>query len=177
MNRYKELKSRQQKENAALPIGWAFGKEQFNAMMKRWGLDPEKDLDKIYQIGGGGYLRKEDAALLKDLGAKHRREIEEAIAGDTTGEGFIYEMFLHELNNHEYGYTGEVSDALEALGLDLGRVEADSRLKRGFEKAEHEIMRRENAMWEPSGADSGSQPEKKSRTAKAEIRAAHEPER
>ncbi len=175
MNRYKELKIRHQKETDALPIGWAFGEEQFGELMKRWGLDPEKDLDKICQTGGGGYIRKEDVALLKELGAKHRKEIEDAIAGDTTGEGFIYEMFLRELSNYEYGYTGDASDALEALGLDLGRVEADSRLKRGLEKAEHEIMRRENALWEPSGSDSGSQPEKKSQ--KTASRAAHEPER
>lgn len=177
MNRYKELKSRQQKEFDEVPLGFAFSEEQFNAMMKGWGLDPDKDLDKIAEVSAVGYIQKKDIAQLKGLTARHKKEMEEAVAGDTTGEGFIYEMFLHELNNNEYGYTGDVSDTLEALGLDLGQVEADSRLKRGLEKAEHEIIRRENALWEPSGTDTESPTEKKSRTAKTADPAAREPER
>ena len=45
MNKYAELRSRQQKEVNALPLGFAFSNRQFEEMMKGWGLDPEKDLD------------------------------------------------------------------------------------------------------------------------------------
>ena len=42
MNKYKELRDRQQAEVNALPLGFAFGKSQFDEMMSGWGLDPEK---------------------------------------------------------------------------------------------------------------------------------------
>lgn len=76
--------------------------------MEKWGLDARKqaDLDKVYSIGYGGYIQKKDADLLHETRARHDAEMAAAIAEDTTGEGFIYEMFLYELYNHEYGYTG-----------------------------------------------------------------------
>ena len=58
MNKYKELRDRQQAEVNALPLGFAFSNRQFDEMMRGWGLDPEKDLDKIVSIGAGGYIQK-----------------------------------------------------------------------------------------------------------------------
>lgn len=46
-------------------------------------------------------------------------ELQAAIAQDTTGSGFIYEMFLCELADHEYGYTQDVGETLDALGYTL----------------------------------------------------------
>ena len=91
-NRYQELRQRQQKEFDALPLGFAFG-------------DKQADLDKIYSIGYGGYIQKKDAPLLHETRKRHDKELEDAIAADETGEGFVFEMFLYELDNHEYGYT------------------------------------------------------------------------
>ena len=130
MNKYAELRSRQQKEVNALPLGFAFNNRQFEEMMKGWGLDPEKDLDKIVSIGCGGFIR-------------HKRELKEAVAADQTGEGFIFDMFLCELDNHEYSYTGDTSEALEALGLTAQEVVDDPRLNRGICKAHQVIMGRD----------------------------------
>lgn len=41
-------------------LGFAFSDKQFDEMMGKWGLDPEKDLDKIYRIPGGGFIQKKD---------------------------------------------------------------------------------------------------------------------
>jgi hypothetical protein len=142
-NKYAELRQKQQEEFNALPLGFAFGNKQFDEMMKKWGLDPEKDLDKIYSIGYGGYVQKKDADLLHKTRARHDAEMQAAIAGDTTGEGFIYEMFLYELDNHEYGYTGDMEDTLDALGYTAAEVLGEPRLKRGIEKAVTEIHGRE----------------------------------
>ena len=38
-----------------------------------------------------------------------------AIAEDKTGDGFLYQMFLCELDNHEYGGTGGSKDTADAL--------------------------------------------------------------
>lgn len=52
-------------------------------------------------------------------------------------------MFLFELDNHEYGYTGEYEDALESLGLTMKDVHKSVRLTRALEKAAKEIRERE----------------------------------
>lgn len=143
MNKYAELRQRQQKEFDSLPLGFAFSQKQFNEMMEGWGLDPEKDLDKILRIPGGGYVQKKDADLLHQTVERHDTEMAEAIAEDKTGEGFIYEMFLYELDNHEYGYTRDTEDTLDALGYTAEQVLNNPRLKRGIEKAVTEICKRE----------------------------------
>ena len=145
MNRYAELRQRQQQEFNALPLGFAFSQKQFDEMMEGWGLDPEKDLDKICSIGAGGYVQKKDADLLRRTRQRLAVEMAEAIAADKTGEGFVYEMFLYELDNHEYSYTGDTEDALDALGYTAAEVVGNPRLKRGIEKAITEITRRESA--------------------------------
>ena len=143
MNEYMEMRDRQQKEFNALPLGFAFGQKQFDEMMRGWGLDPEKDTGKIYSIGAGGYIQKKDVELLRQTSKRHKEEMEAAIAGGKTGEGFIYQMFLCELDNHEYGYTGDTSDTLEALGYTAEQVLESPCLKRGIEKAVTEIYGRE----------------------------------
>ena len=112
-------------------------------MMMEWGLDPEKDADKICRIPGG-YVQKRNVDLLHQTMERHDAEMTAAIEGDQTGEDFIYEMFLYELDNHEYGYTMDAEDTLDALGYTSAQVLEDPRLKRGLEKAAAEIRGREN---------------------------------
>ena len=97
MNKYAELRHRQQEEFNALPLGFAFSQKQFSEMMEGWGLDPEKDLDKLLRIPGGGYIQKKDADLINQTTERHSAEMAAAIAEDKTGDDFIYQMFLAEL--------------------------------------------------------------------------------
>lgn len=90
MESYRELRDRQQKEFNELPLGFAFSDKQFDEMMEKWGLDPEKDLD-----------------------------------------------------NHEYGYTGDFEDTLDRLGLTWEEVAASPRLLKALDKASSEIRKRE----------------------------------
>lgn len=143
MNKYKEMKRQHQREVHALPFKFAFTDQKFREMMESWGLDPEKDLDKIYAFGNGGcYYQRKDAVLVRETFKRHEAERNAAIEADRTGCGFIYEMFLAELAAHEYGYTGEYDDALESLGYTWAQVQADERLLRGLEKAAKRIMER-----------------------------------
>lgn len=142
MNKYAEMRQRQQEEFNALPLGFAFNMRQFNEMMKGWGLDPEKDRDKIYRLPAGGYVQKKDADLLHQTVERHGAELTAAIAEDKIGDGFVYQMFLAELADHEYGYTGDADDTLDALGYTMEQVRADKRLLRGFEKARRVILER-----------------------------------
>ncbi len=142
-NRYAVLRKRQQEEFDKLPLGFAFSNKQFDEMMKRWGLDPDKDLDKIYRIPGGGFVQKKDHALLHETMERHQRETEEAIAADPDGTGFVYEMFLYEMDNHEYGYTGDMEDTLNALGMTIEEIAASEKLMAGLEKAKRAVWSRE----------------------------------
>lgn len=132
---YKALKERQQQEINAFPFIWAFNESQLADGMRRLGLDPEKDKDKLCSIGAGGVIRKTDADAMREMFARHRRELQESIAADKTGDGFIYDMFSTELANHEYSYTGDVTDAVNACGLTVEQLNANPALIIGLKKA------------------------------------------
>lgn len=136
---YTELKSKQQKEMNAFPLGAAFSNKQFEEMMKRWGFSVD-ETDKICSIGYGAFIRKSDKAAFFEMLERQKKERDEAIAADKTGNGYIYEMFLYELNNHEYGYTYELEDTLDALDLTYEDVQKDKRLARGLEKARKKCL-------------------------------------
>ena len=68
--------------------------------------------------------------------------MEAAISDYKTGDVFIYQMFLYELDNHEYGYTGDSEETLDALDYTMEQVQADARLLHGFEKARKKILGR-----------------------------------
>lgn len=138
MNAYEEMKKRHQAETDALPIYWAFTEERFGEVLKELGLT-EKDTDKLCKTFGGGFCLASDAQMIADTLRGHRREMEEAISADETGDGFIKDMFLSELSNHEYTYTCEVEETVEACGFTMEQIENDERLRHGLEVAAKEL--------------------------------------
>jgi len=135
MNPYLELKERHQREVNALPLYFAFNDKQFIECLQQLGLTLE-DTDQLRSLGvGGGFYHKDEGDNIFKTFTRHTKECEEAIAGDTKGDGYIYEMFVYELNNHEYGYTWDVSSTLNALDLTLDDIEKNKALKYGFNKA------------------------------------------
>lgn len=143
MNRYKELRDRQQAEFNKFPIKFAFCNEQFERGMKELGLKPT-DVDEVYKTDGGGFYRRDDAPTLHEMMARFDKEMKDEIAADKDGAGFVYDMFLYELRNHEYGYTWETEETLECLGYTAEQVEADPKLRNGFEKAKEYIRKLED---------------------------------
>ena len=142
MNRYADLKQRQQQEFGTFPMQYAFSNQQFAEGMAALGLKPA-DTDKIYKVPGGGFYRREDGSRLKTMMDRFDQELHEAVAGDKTGDGFIYEMFLYELENYEYGCTMDLSETLDALGYTPEDIQADPRLSHVLERARLEILGRE----------------------------------
>lgn len=131
MENYLEMKRRHEKEVNSFPMMFAFNNEQFKEGMEKLGLK-ENETDKIYSIGGGGYIRRSDSKSLSELMNKHDREFDEAVK---ESDDFIFEMFDYELSNHEYCVTYDVSDTLRALGFTHEEVKANSRLSEGLKKA------------------------------------------
>ena len=141
INKYAEMKREHQAEIENFPMFFAFSNEQFDENIKKVGLTPE-DTDKIASIGRGGFIKKEDKEKFVNMMVRHYEEIEEAVAADKTGEGFIYDMFLYELGNHEYIVTGRFEDTLDALGLTLEEVKADETLEHGLITARNDYIRK-----------------------------------
>ena len=135
MNEYKALKDKHQAEVNAFPMFFAFNNAQFDRGMKELGLEPG-DTGQIYKLGNtGGYYRRSDAGRFHEMLDRHSAEMEAAISADKTGNGFIFQMFCYELANHEYIITGDVSDALDALGLTADDVNASKNLQHGLKLA------------------------------------------
>lgn len=135
MNAYRKLKQQHQQEVNDFPMFFAFNQNQFDEGMKKLGLEPH-ETDKIYSLKGtGGFYRKSDAQALRDMFSRHAQEKEAAIAADTTGSGYIYQMFVYELANHEYCITYDLEPTLDACGLTLEEVNSNPALFAGLKKA------------------------------------------
>lgn len=138
MNAYTEMKKRHQEEVNALPIYWAFTAERFDEVLKELGLT-KNDTDKLRRAPGGGFCLASDAKMIADTLIRHRKELEAAIEADATGDDFIKDIFLYELRNHEYTYTCEVEETVEACGFTMEQIENDERLRHGLEVAAKEL--------------------------------------
>lgn len=134
MNLYNQLRDKQQKEYNAFPVGFAFNKQQLEQQLVELGLQPT-DTDKVIGIGYGGFIRKTDKQAYIEMLERHKKERELAVKSDKDGSGFIKDMFSYELANHEYGYTGDLTDTLESLDLTIGQIQKDKKLKNGLQLA------------------------------------------
>ena len=132
MNSYTEMKKKHTEEVNAFPKFFAFNNQSFSEGMQKLGLS---GTDQVCAIGAGGFIRKSDKEKFIELLHRHKQERKTAIANDKTGNGFIYEMFLYELSNHEYSYTLDYEDTLNALGLTYEDLEKHPNLKHGITKA------------------------------------------
>ena len=135
VNQYELLKNTHQEEFDKFPIKFAFTEKQFEESMKELGLTAN-DTDKVVGISNaGGFIRKTDVKRFNEMVSRFRKEEEEAIKNDETGEGYIKDMFEYELANHEYGYTYELADTLDALGLTINEINKNEKLKHGLQLA------------------------------------------
>ena len=134
-NAYAALIEKHTKDYEDFPFFYAFSKERFEAGMRKFGFEPN-ELDKIGVIGSlNAYYRRSDEPRLVEMLVRHGKEMQDAIDGDSTGEGFIFDMFSYELWNHEFSVTNDVSDALKALGMTEDEVNASEKMRHGLKLA------------------------------------------
>jgi len=134
METYTELKDRQQKEFNDFPMVFAFSDKQFREGMEKLGLDVS-DIDKVFKNNYGGIYRRTDSELLKNILKRHTSEFTAAIDKDQDGTGFIFRMFNYELANHEYCYTWDITDTINALGLTIEEINKSESLTNGLRLA------------------------------------------
>ena len=125
MNKYTELNTKQQAEVNALPLHFAFNDKQFKELLTKVGLTMDNYKDKLFKGFGGAIYLKTDSKLINDTFTKHSAECEAAIKADTTGKGYMLDMFIYELANHEYCITYDLTETLDSLGLTIEEVNAN----------------------------------------------------
>lgn len=143
MNRYDELKEKQQKEFNNFPVAFAFSDEAFNEGMKKLGLD-ENDIEKVASIGFRGFIKKSDKDEYINMHKRFKQEINDEINNPTTGEQFAKDMFDSELSNHEYGYTKDLEDTLKAVGYSIDEINNNDNLRNGLRLALDRYNREDN---------------------------------
>ena len=140
METYKEMGARHQSEVNALPLAFAFSDRQFKEQLAAWNMtEAEAKAGAIIAIGAGGFIRATDKELVFSTLERIHDEQRAAIEADTTGNGYILQGLKYELINHEYSYTGDTTEAIEAVGLteeDLKREEVQA----AIERAAREVM-------------------------------------
>lgn len=139
-NAYAEMKARHQERVNALPLMFAFSQQQFNEGMAKLGLEPN-DTHSLTSIGYGGFIRKSDVPLFNSTMEENEIELQTAIGNDVDGSGFIKEMFLYELANHEYCITYDLEPTLDALNLTEDQVLSNPRMLNGLKLATAEYLR------------------------------------
>ena len=108
MESYVEMKARHHKEIDALPICYAFNKEQLDEAKKKLGDVPRAT------FGYGSVYRKADSELINAVFDQHEEE-RKKLREDykELEDGFLYEMFNHEFNISQQG----VEDVLRCFGM------------------------------------------------------------
>jgi hypothetical protein len=130
MSKYTELKAKHQAEVDAFPLGFAFNKDQYDAMMSKWGLLPT-DRSQIIYMDRGCFVRKSDYEAMHEMFERHETELKAAMQD----YDFAFEAFNYELANHEYCITHNYHDALEALGIIFSDLIANPTMYQALEDA------------------------------------------
>ena len=137
MNYNEWFNIKQQKVNDFLSkyCFFAFSQSQFEEGMNKLGLTMEQT-DKIVSIGAGGYMLKEYVSNYNDLADQIHKEQQQALQDPD----FAFSAFYSELNNHEYSYTGDPRDALDALGLSADEVLNNETLLQAYKRATEQVI-------------------------------------
>ena len=139
MESYEAMQKRHQQEVNAFPMKWAFNNQQLEQGMRELGLNPSQT-NEIVGIGGGGFIRRSDRQAFIDMFKRQNAEQKAALAAQKTGDEYAYQMFLHELGNHEYVITGDLSDTLDACGLSVEQINNDPKLRKALARAIKDYM-------------------------------------
>jgi len=95
---------------------FAFSNEQFTE-----NKTPLKEGEKYVSIGAGGYLPKGNVKMFKDGMKDIKKWYKDEIKA---GKAELRKAkIVYELSNYESYYTGDITDALQALGNDYTEAE------------------------------------------------------
>ena len=135
METYQELKTRQQNEVDALPLGFAFSEKQFEEMKAKLGV---KKNSELYRLGNtGGFYRKIDTDLIMGTFKRHQEERQNAIfTANGINTVYVQSMIYYEMCNHEFAINHDGrEEVLEACNLTEELLDKHSELKNAWNAA------------------------------------------
>lgn len=141
---YSKWKQERQEALNKLPIKFAFGNKQFKEAMEELGLT-ENDTDKIFSVGAGGFMRKDDKQLFMDW--LKSNDLEER----KKDKAFFQSMIMYELGNHEYGYTYDLEETLNACNISRKDLKNNKQYAEWLEEARQEYLKIQNKWEEENG--------------------------
>ena len=121
---------------------FAFSDEQFREGLDKLGLTLE-DKGALVTIPGGGFILKDKADGFREILVTAGQERQAALADPESGYQFALDMFLYELANHEYTYTGDESETLAALGFTCEDIAKSPQLSKALREAEKILLKEE----------------------------------
>ena len=136
MTAYQEMKQRYQSEVNAFPLGFCFSNKQFEEMMNKWSLTVN-DTDKILSIGAGGYIRKSDREAFSEMLERQDRELKELKQSQKN----VYDMFVEEMFDLEYGLTWDKEAVLDTLGISYEDFANSKVMQEQFAKAHKYVIK------------------------------------
>lgn len=143
MNAYVKFEQKLKDEINNFPIFFAFSDEQFEEALAKLGLTLEEK-DQVTHTDLCGFVRLTDLEAYNEMFKRHEKGLQEEIDADNDGSNFVKDMFKYELNNHEYTITGDLLDALVALGFTYDEVVNNEKLLNGLQLAIKEAREEDN---------------------------------
>lgn len=153
MNMYDEMCRRHQREVNNFLNKYAFfayDNNQFLKGLQKFGVSENDAHEVFYGTDHGCFVLKEKYNDFLALADRVYQERQDALHDPETGYQFAVDMFRSELANHEYSYTGELEETLDALGLTMAEVLQDKTLSKALLEAIQA-----DALLGAVGADSG----------------------
>lgn len=121
MKTYNDIKkANQERVNNFEGLFFAFSNTQLGEGLAKFGLTME-DTNQIVSIGAGGYLLKTRVKAFTEMMGQNERDLKQL----KKEKKLLLDALVYELRNHEYCITGDMTDALDALGLKFEDVPSD----------------------------------------------------
>lgn len=129
---YTDLQVAHQKDVNEFPMIFMFGKKTDDEIKTELAKIGAKKLAECVHIGAGAIMKKADVPVWAALCKRH--EAEKKLFTET--ETNLVQMIYSEMCNHEYGYTCDSYDTLQALGKTENDFRTDERFLNAWKKAE-----------------------------------------
>lgn len=140
MNKYQEMKQRHNEIIDNLPIVYVGNKADYEKMLAEYHVTSKNVGSKLTRVSVHGYCFNQNADMIRRAFDQMESELDSEIEYDSDGTGFIRDMFCFELCEHDYGYTRDLSEALEYLGYSPDAIMSSPALLNGLKLAAKDAL-------------------------------------
>ena len=133
---YDALQKAHQEDISNFPILWLFGKKSDAELAEAISKIGAKSVDELVGIGGGGYIHREKKERFLTMVQNHGGERNKF----SSNQNNLVEVIFSEMCDHEYNYTQDPEDTLNALGKTYQDLQ-DPNFKKAWKQAEKKCLK------------------------------------